>query len=127
MGGEPGEPSILPAPPCCLQAFLLYRGILWVKIGPASLRAGSKRFLKSGLLAGQNPANGSGRRFSGSRKSNRVGSDRVGSGQEVFEISWEGPDGFWLVTRRVGSGHPDHARPAKSDLTRQNVFFFVSK
>ena len=81
MGGEPGEPSILPAPPCCLQAFLLYRGILWVKIGPASLRAGSKRFLKSGLLAGQNPANGSGRRFSGSRKSNRVGSDRVGSGR----------------------------------------------
>ena len=67
----------------------------------------------------QDPARGSG---SGGikkiRGSSRVGwatvekkkiTDRVGSGQEVGQIS------------RFGSGHPDTIRPARTDLTREKT------
>ena len=54
------------------------------------------------------------------------GSNQVGPGQEVLEISWvgPGPPGV-LQIPRVGPGHPDTIRsdrPPRSDLTRGKLY-----
>ena len=40
---------------------------------------------------------------------------RVGSGQEVFQISWDGSGVFVRTFRAESGGYPDPIRPARSD------------